>query len=106
MQGHLVLAWKNVGIGEVWRYYLRFKAKQQKDKGSLDRLIQTKSLKINVSIDPIKILGTYISHDSEKNNKLNFFLKIQKMETEWNIWLSRSLTLVGKTLLAKTLGIS
>ena len=30
---------KYVGIGKVWRY-LRFKAKQQKDKGSVDRLIE------------------------------------------------------------------
>jgi len=67
---------------------------------------KTKLLEINVSIEPIKILGTYISHDSDKNNNLNFFLKIQKMETKLNMWLSRDLTLMGRTLLAKTLGIS
>ena len=37
---------------------------------------KTKSLEINVSIDPIKTLGTYISHDNDKNNDLNFFQKI------------------------------
>ena len=58
---------------------------------------KTKSLEINVSTDPIKILGTYISHDSDKNNNLNFFLKIQKMETKLNIWLSRDLTPIEKT---------
>jgi len=67
---------------------------------------KTKPLEINVSIDPIKILRTYISHDSDENNNLNFFLKIQKMETKLNIWLSPDLTLMGRTLLAKTLGIS
>ena len=67
---------------------------------------KTKPLEINVSIDPIKILGTYISHDSDKNNNLNFFLKIQKMETKLNIWLSHDLTLMGRTLLTKMLGIS
>jgi len=36
---------------------------------------KTKPLEINVSIDPIKILGTCISQDSDKNNNLNFFLK-------------------------------
>ena len=46
---------------------------------------KTKPLEINVSIDPIKILGTYMAHDSDKNNNLNFFLKIQKMETKLNI---------------------
>ena len=67
---------------------------------------KTKPLEINVSTNPIKILGTYISHDCDKNNNLNFFLKIQKMETKLNIWLSRDLTLMGRTLFAKTLGIS
>ena len=33
---------------------------------------KTKPLEINVSTDPTKILGTYISHDSDKNNNLNF----------------------------------
>ena len=67
---------------------------------------KSKPLEINVSTDPIKILGTYISHDSDENNNLNFFLKIQKMKTKLNIWLSRDLTLMARTLLAKTLGIS
>ena len=61
---------------------------------------KTKPLEINVSTNPIKILGTYISHDCDKNNNLNFFLKIQKMETKLNNWLSRDLTLMGRTLLA------
>ena len=64
---------------------------------------KTKPLEINVSIDPIKTLGTYISHDNDKNNNLNFFLKIQKTETKLNSWLSRDLTLMGRTLLVKAL---
>ena len=67
---------------------------------------KTKPLEINVPADPIKTLGTYLSNDSNKNNNLNFFLKIQKMETKLNIWLSRDLTLMGRTLIAKTLGVS
>ena len=67
---------------------------------------KTKPLEINVSANPKKVLGTYISHDCDKNNNLNFFLKIQKMETKLNIWLCRDLTLMGRTLLSKTLGIS
>lgn len=67
---------------------------------------KTKPLEINISRDPIKSLGTYTSHDRDKNNNWNFFLKIQKMETKLNIWLSRDLTLMGRTLLAKSLGIS
>ena len=65
---------------------------------------KTKPLEINVSIDPIKTLGTYVLHD--KNNNLNFFLKIQTIENKLTIWLSRDLTFLGRTLLAKTLGIS
>ena len=67
---------------------------------------QIKPLEINVSTNAIKVLGTYISHDCDKNNNLNFFLKIQKMETKLHIWLCRDLTLMGRTLFAKTLGIS
>jgi len=50
---------------------------------------KTKPLEINVCVDPIKILGTYISHDSDKNDNLNFFLKLQKMETKLNYSLKR-----------------
>ena len=63
---------------------------------------KTKPLEIDVSADPKKVLGTYISHDCDKNNNLNFFLKIQKMETKLNIWLCSDLTLMGRTLLSKT----
>ena len=38
---------------------------------------KTKPFKINVLADPIKVLRTYISHDCDKNNNLNLFLKIQ-----------------------------
>ena len=51
--------------------------------------------------DPVKFLGTYLSHDETENNKYNFLLKIKKMETTLDIWLSRSLTLFERTLLAK-----
>ena len=67
---------------------------------------KTKPLEVDVPADPIKTLGTYLSNDRDKNNDLNFFLKIQKMETKLNIWLSRDFTLMGRTLLAKTLGVS
>ena len=49
---------------------------------------------------------TYISLDETENNKYNFLLKIRKMETKLSIWLSRDLTLFGRTLLAKSLGVS
>jgi len=56
--------------------------------------------------EPIKFLGTFLSHYAASNNKNNFFIKIRKMETKLNIWLSRDLTLFGRTMLAKSLGLS
>ena len=56
--------------------------------------------------EPIKFLGTYLSHDTAANNNNNFYIKIRKMETKLNIWRSRDLTLFGRTMLAKSLGLS
>ena len=49
---------------------------------------KTKPLEINVFMDPIKTLGTYISHDRDKNNNRDFFPKIQKMETNKHLVVS------------------
>lgn len=40
------------------------------------------------------------------NNNLNFFVKIHKMDIELNMWQTRDLTLYGRTMLVKSLGIS
>ena len=56
--------------------------------------------------EPLRFLGTYLSHKDEENIKKNFSIKIQKMETKLNLWLTRDLTLFGRTMLAKSLGIS
>ena len=56
--------------------------------------------------DPIKFLGTYLSHNAAANNNSNFYVKIRKMETKLNIWWSWDLTLFGRTMLAKSLGLS
>ena len=42
----------------------------------------------------------------KKNNEENFFNKIRKMKTKLNLWLTRDLTLYGRTLLAKTIDVS
>ena len=55
---------------------------------------------------PIKFLGTYLSYNAAQNYHNNFTIKIQKMDTKLNIWLSRDLTVFGRTLLAKSLGLS
>jgi len=63
-------------------------------------------LKFQCPKDSIKSLGTYLSHDAAANNNNNFYVKIRKMETKLNIWRSRDLTLFGRTMLAKSLGLS
>ena len=55
---------------------------------------------------PIKFLGTYLSYNEAQNYHNNFTLKIRKIDTKLNIWLSRDLTGFGRTLLAKFLGLS
>ena len=69
---------------------------------------KTRPLAIDITNEPTKTLGIYISYNSNKNNDQNVFIKIQKMETKLNVWLSRDLTLglMGRTLLVKALGIS
>ena len=63
-------------------------------------------LKFQCPKEPIKFLGTFLSHSEAQNNNNNFFIKIRKMETKLNIWLSRDLTLFGRTRPAKSLGLS
>ena len=65
-----------------------------------------KILEFSVTKDPIKILGTYLSHNPDKNINANFYVKIRKMSAKLNLWRARKLTLYGKSLLAKTLGAS
>ena len=50
-----------------------------------------------------KFLGINLSY---KHDNLNFFTKIYKMDTKLNIWQTRDLTLFGRTMLVKTLGLS
>jgi len=73
--------------------------------GSL-KCSRAKALNFSCTKDPIKSLGTYLSYNEDKNNEENFFIKIRKMKTKLNLLLTRDLTLYGRTLLAKTIGIS
>lgn len=66
----------------------------------------SKILEFKSTREPIKILGTFISYNQDKNIEENFLSKIRKMKTKLNLWLSRDLTLYGKSLLAKSLGVS
>ena len=55
---------------------------------------------------PTKLLGIYVSYDEKGNNQMDFNLKVQKLQTNLNIWKSRGLTLHGKVLIIKSLGLS
>ena len=57
-------------------------------------------------LEPVKSLGVNLSLNRDKNNNLNFFVKISKMDAKLNMWQTRDLTLFGRTMLVKTLGIS
>lgn len=70
-------------------------------KHSNSNILEFKSTK-----NPIKVLGTFLSYNQNKNIEENFLSRIRKMKTKLNLWLSRDLTLYGRSLLAKTLGVS
>ena len=56
-----------------------------------------------------KIWGIYFSYDEKgqkANNDLNFNLKLQRLQSNLDIWCSRDLTLFSKVLIIKTMGIS
>ena len=55
---------------------------------------------------PTRLLGIHVSYDEKGNNELNFDLKIRKLQTKLDMWRSRDLTLFGKVLIIKSLGLS
>ena len=65
-----------------------------------------KVLGFKTTKDTIKVLGTFLSYNKEKNIKEIFIQRIRRMKVKFNLWLSRDLTLYGKTVLAKSLGVS
>ena len=48
----------------------------------------------------------YFSCDDNKNKHFNFNLKIQKLQSKLDLWKARNLTLFGKVLIIKSLGLS
>ena len=55
---------------------------------------------------PIKCLGIYIGHDSEKCFKLNWLSKIQTIESVLKQWAKRKLSLFGKIEVIKRYALS
>ena len=58
---------------------------------------------LNWSNDPIKILGVWISHDTEQIFSLNYDPILLKMKAILNSWEHRNLTLYGKILVVNSL---
>ena len=48
----------------------------------------------------------YFSYNIKENNELNLDKKIQKLQTKLDIWSSQDLTIFGRAMLIKTLGLS
>ena len=63
-------------------------------------------LQLTWTRDPVKILGIHFSYDEKQNNQYNFAIKIQTLQTNLDLWKSRNLTLFGKVLIIKSLGLS
>ena len=55
---------------------------------------------------PAKILGIHFSYDDKGNNEFNFNHKVERLQTKLNMWSGRDLTLFGKVMIIKTLGLS
>ena len=66
---------------------------------------RSKTLEFKSTKDPMEVLGSFLSYNQSKNVEENFMNRIRKTKTKLNLWLSRDLTLYGKSLLAKTLGV-
>ena len=56
--------------------------------------------------NPTKLLGIYVPYDRKGNNQMKFNLKVQKLQTNLEIWKSRGLTLYGKVLIIKSFELS
>ena len=54
----------------------------------------------------MRILGVHVSYNERENNELNFNLKMREMQTNSDIWRARNLTLFGKVMIIKSLGLS
>ena len=54
----------------------------------------------------VKILGIHFSYDEKRNNELNFTQKVQRLQTKLDMWSARDLTIFGRAMILKTLGLS
>ena len=55
---------------------------------------------------PTRFLGVHLLYDKRGNDYQNFDLKIGELQTNLDMWKMRDLTLFGRVLIVKSLGIS
>ncbi len=58
------------------------------------------------STEPIRLLGVHISYNHEKMMKANYDKRVQDLKRVLILWKQRDLTLIGRILIVKTLGLS
>ena len=61
---------------------------------------------VQIESDSFNILGIFLGQDRTKCNERNFNNKIHKMKQKLNMWSQRGLSLIGKVLISKSMGIS
>ena len=62
--------------------------------------------KIDLTNDTIKILGMHFSYNKKIQTERNYLTTVKKNQKALNVWITRTLTLEGKILIFKTLGVS
>ena len=55
--------------------------------------------------EPVKVLGTFVLYDSVGNERKNFAKKVDNLKTKLSAWHSHKLSLFGRCLILKTLGL-
>ena len=56
--------------------------------------------------EPFKALGIYFSYDKKAAENYNFVTKLEKLTRQLHWWKARDLSVLGKVLLIKTIGLS
>ena len=58
---------------------------------------RSKILAFKTTNESIKVLGVHLSYNAHKCLDAKFYEKLSKMRTKLNLWLSRDLTIYGKS---------
>ena len=70
------------------------------------RVSKEKPLKLKWADSTIKILGVLFSYDQTDAFNWNYNEKLQNLEKTLNLWKMKDLSVIGRTLITKTLRIS